>query len=761
MLCLRSKALMGLAALAGCVIPSAHLQSQSTKVIVITVEDGRAAALRGAEIREPGGRILGRTSQAGTASIPCLVPCKVRVSLPGFDDQELLATGDTSVQLKLESTSEQVSVTAYRTPLSNLESSVTTRVLAQNALASSASITLDEQIRQVPGVQMFRRSSSLVANPSSQGLSLRGLGSTAASRTLVTEDDVPMNDPFAGWIRWQEQPELSIESIELVRGGASDLYGSSAIGGVVNIIPARPTSSFAEFRSSFGAEGTSDNELRLQAKRGSWGVLAAGGSLRTDGYIQVWPSERGPVDIASNVHSRNGLILAEHDRGSLRLLARASGFEDARSNGTPDQTNGSRIWRYATGADWQGPRGGVLTARVYGSTAHFRQVFSQITHLPTAADPNCSYRCGESPTRFSLVPENELGAVAHWSQPIGARLLLVAGADTHDVRVWDREQTFGPSAALTLLRDRQHDTGLYAEVIWSHDRWTATASARIDWFRNADASQQQWNGSAWTPAPTQPTPFSERVFDPRIGVSHSFLEHWAVSASSFRAFRAPTPNELYRSTQVGNLLTVPNFNLLSERATGWEAGLATERRWITVRASYFLTQVNRPITALTIDPASSPILLKRENLGQIESRGVSLDFELAPMRWLTLDGGYQYAHATVTRGPQDLGNWIPAVARNLATLNLRASRPRLGTLSLQSRISGKQFDNDANTYLLHSFFRLDAYASHEIGKRLEIFAAGENLFDRSIEVGKTPATTLDQPRVARVGFLVKLGAPGR
>lgn len=736
------------------------LESQ-TATIVITVKDSQAAALPGAEIRDTAGRVLGRTNDLGTASVVCAVPCQLQVSAPGFGEQYVRASRDTSVQLQPEAGSEQVTVTAYRTPLSNLESPVTTRLLSEAALATTAAITLDEKVRQLPGVQLFRRSTSLAANPSSQGLSLRGLGSTAASRTLVTEDDVPMNDPFAGWIRWQEQPELSIKSIELVRGGASDLYGSSAIGGVVNIIPARPNSDFAEFKSSYGFENTYDDSLRLQAKRGPWGALAAGGAIGTDGYIQEAPWQRGPVDIASNVHSQNGLMLIEHDGGSLRLLAHVSGFNDARSNGTPDQSNGSRLWRYATGADWQGPRSSSLVARVYGSTEHFRQVFSSITSTPTAASPSCSYRCGESPTRFSLTPENELGAVAHWSQPLGASLLVVAGADTHDVRVWDHEQTFGSSAAITLLRDNQRDTGLYGEGMWLRREWTVTGSARLDWFRNADTSQLQWNGSLWTPSAAQPTPFSQGVFDPRMGISRTFLTHWAISASAFRAFRAPSPNELYRTTQVGNMLTLPNFNLLSERATGWETGLASEWRWGTVRSSYFLTQVNRPITAFTTNPTSSPILLKRENLGQIESRGVAVDFEVDPRRWLALDGGYQYAHAVVSRGTQDLGKWIPEVARNLANLNLRAYRPSIGTLSVQGRMSGRQYDDDANIYLLHSFFRLDAYASHDIGKRLQLFAAGENLFDRNIEVGKTPTTTLDQPRVARAGLLVRFGMPGR
>jgi outer membrane receptor protein involved in Fe transport len=293
--------------------------------------------------------------------------------------------------------------------------------------------------------------------------------------------------------------------------------------------------------------------------------------------------------------------------------------------------------------------------------------------------------------------------------------------------------------------------------MWTHHAWTATASSRLDWFQNYDANLVVWNGSTWVPSPVQPPSSYETLFDPRMGISRKLGNHWALSASGFRAFRSPTPSELYRSTQVGNKLTLANSSLLSERATGWEVGAASEWRWGTIRTSYFDTQVNRPIVALTTNPNSSPILLKRENLGQIESRGVGLDFELAPRRWLAVDGGYQYAHAVVSRGTQDLGNWIPEVARNMGTLNVRAFLARLGTLTLQSRMSGIQYDDDANQFLLHSFFRLDAYASHDFGPHLQVFAAGENLFDRSIEVSKTPTTTLATPRVARAGLQLQFG----
>ncbi len=727
----------------------------------LSVEDSSGAVLAGATVTDTAGHVLGRTDAQGKVRFNCNAPCRVHVAAQSFTAQDIQMNGDATAHLAPANAAEQVTVTAYRAPLGELESPATTRILSQQQLQSTAAVTLDGKLRQVPGVELFRRSSSLVANPTSQGISLRGLGSTAASRTLVTMDDVPLNDPVGGWIHWDEQPELAVSSIEVVRGGASDLYGSSAIGGVINVRMAQPSSNLTELRSGYGAEGTFENGLLAQTRHGPWAAMMAGSLLGTDGYIQEAPWQRGPVDQPSNVHAQNGLLLVEHDSGTLRLFARGSVLNDSRHNGTPYQFNGTKLWRYATGADWRAPRDGSLTVRLYGSDERYRQTFSKISNATTAADPNCTFRCGEIPTKFSFIPDNELGAVAHWSQPLRRNLVVLAGTDVRDVRVWDREQSLGAAAALTNLHVHQRDSGAYLEALWTPRAWTVAASGREDWFRSYDAHQLDFTSSGWKPAATQPPSITQQVFDPRLGISRKLGEHWALSASGFRAFRSPTPSELYRATLVGNQLTKPNGSLESERATGWETGVGAQRKWGTVRASYFLTQVNRPITAVTINPNSSPILLMRENLGQIESKGISLDFEIAPLRWLAADGGYQYAHATVTRGVQDLRNWIPEVARNMGTLNVRAFQPRWGTLSLQSRMSGRQFDNDANTLLLHGYFRLDAYGSHALGRRFEIFAAGENLLNRDVEVAKTPTTTLGMPRVARFGLTMRLGTPGK
>ncbi len=144
------------------------------------------------------------------------------------------------IVMPLAANQENVEVTAARVPLALDASASSVRTMSQEQLREAPGFVLDDRLRQVAGFQLFRRTSSWVANPTSQGTTLRGLGSTAASRTLVLSDQVPLNDAFGGWIHWNEIPQLAVRDVALMRGGASDLYGSSAIGGVIDVLPVKP-----------------------------------------------------------------------------------------------------------------------------------------------------------------------------------------------------------------------------------------------------------------------------------------------------------------------------------------------------------------------------------------------------------------------------------------------------------------------------------------------------------------------------------------
>src|SRR5918911_1366511 len=126
---------------------------------------------------------------------------------------------------------------------------------------STAATTLDDALRQLPGFQLFRRSGSRTANPTSQGLSLRGTGASGASRALVLADGIPLNDPFGGWVYWSRIPRESVERVEVLRGGASNLYGSSALGGVVQVITRKTSPRVVSLEVSYGNGRTPDASL--------------------------------------------------------------------------------------------------------------------------------------------------------------------------------------------------------------------------------------------------------------------------------------------------------------------------------------------------------------------------------------------------------------------------------------------------------------------------------------------------------------------
>jgi outer membrane receptor protein involved in Fe transport len=216
-------------------------------------------------------------------------------------------------------------------------------------------------------------------------------------------------------------------------------------------------------------------------------------------------------------------------------------------------------------------------------------------------------------------------------------------------------------------------------------------------------------------------------------------------------------NELYRTGQVGAQITLPNATLLSERATGAEGGLSwsSPHTLASLQATYFWTEINRPVAAVLV----SGNTYMRENLGQIQSQGTELAAQLHPLPGLSVNVGYQYAHAVVTAfqtQPALIGLWIPDVSRHQATAQVRYQHGP-GTFTLSGRESGRSFDDSLNTLELHGFFVLDAYAETRLRGPLSAYLSFQNLLNRSIETARTPNLTLGTPFTAQGGLRLRWG----
>ena len=643
---------------------------------------------------------------------------------------------------------QQITITATRSSLDLPATANTTYALNPSELQNYPAVTLDDRLRQQAGFELFRRSSSRVQNPTSQGISLRGLGSTAASRTLVLQDDVPLNDPFGGWIHWDEIPQDAVAGVALATGGGSDLYGSSALGGVIDVALARPSSTLFDMSAIGGAQETSSLSGRIDAGGSHWRQLLAADSFRTAGYIPIAPSLAGSIDRPANVHYQ--AVRSETDHlfsGSNRLFLIGNVLNEARNNGTIIQTNATRFWRYIGGADWSATPTVTGRARLFGSNEGYRQSFSSTN----------AARSTENLTRLQRVRSQELGASADASAAL-SHMAVVGGFDVRDIRATDNETPMasGRPNGLANTSARQRFTGGFGEALGSHGQWSAALSLRLDSVANLDTVSLA-AASATAPEIRTITPNrTEFIVSPRFGIVRQFRSAGTVHASVFRAFRTPTMNELYRTGQVGQETTLANSALTSERATGWEVGAhLSPARLATVSATYFWTEINRPVSAVLVSSTATTITNRRENLGQIVSQGTELHAEIAAARPFSASVGYQYAHAVVTSfsaQPALVGKWIPQVPRHSFTAQFRATRSGLGELTLALRATGRAYDDSSNTFELNPFVSLGLFARHDLGPHWTASVLLDNLTNQRPDVARTPNLSLGSPFTAEGGL---------
>lgn len=725
------------------------------------VHDATGAVISGAHVTIHSGTFEASTETGATGKFLFHnVPGSsgtLEVSANGFDktnqswsvNSSGVAVADFS--LVLPSANEQIVVSATKTEMRLSEAPGSTVLLSQADITSTPALAVDDALRQIPGFSLFRRSGSRTANPTSLGVSLRGLGASGPSRALVLDDGIPMTDPFGSWVYWDRIPRAELASAEVFRGGASDLYGSSALGGVIQFLSRQPSAPAFTIETSYGNEQTPSLSAWTGAKIGPWDMYAATDMFRSDGYIIVPSDIRGSVDTPAN--ERHGTLDfgLGHQLGSDgRIFIRGNLFDESRNNGTPLQTNDTHIAEGAAGFQKQIGNAGSFSALIFQNIQSYNQTFSSV-----AADRN-----SESLVDLQHVPAQETGGNVQWTRALGNRQTLLAGAELNETLGWSDEQTFnsGTHLANTIAGGRQRTLGIFGEDIFRMHQWTVILGARIDDWRNFNAASFRTPFS--TAGPTTATVFpdqSQTAFNPRLSVLRPITSNLSATASVYRAFRAPTLNELYRGFRLGNVSTLANSALIAERLTGAEAGLNATGfdQKLEVRGTFFWSDIVDPVSNVTLSTTPTLITRERENLGRTRSRGVELEGVAHLNSRVEFSAGYDFTGATVLNFPANTalqGLEIPQVPRNQFTWTARYWNPSLLMVSVQGRFVGLQFDDDQNQLPLDRYYTMDLTIGRSLTHGIQIFGAAENLLDQRYQIAKTPTPNIGPPTLVRIGL---------
>ena len=535
--------------------------TQPAAPITGTVLDPSGAAVPNASVRlEASGATIAedRTGNDGRFefTIDAQGLLRIVVSAPGFAQaiESAPAAGE-SIQITLQPAPffEAVSVTSSRGDTPRADPTVTMTVISSSELLTSAAVTLDDALKMVPGFTLFRRTSSRTANPTAQGVALRGIGGTAQSRSLVLVDGVPLNDAFGGWIYWDKIPQVALDRIEVQRGSGSDVYGADAVGGVVQLLTHRPGRTTGTALVEGGGLGTGRVSLFAGGRTRGWRYSASGEWFNIDGYIPVSTEQdpgiapRGPIDsLLGSTHLSGYASTGYQAANGWRVDVVANVFDEDRTNGTPQSIN-STAWRQGSGEMAGGVAGGLLSARGFGGTQQYRQTFTTVNATRTA----------ETLIRDQSVPSTSGGLGGQWFRAWGAHSLLV-GTEGRYVEGTSIDTPFAQGQPLPTVEvgGTQRLGSAFVQDTWRpSDSLTIALGAHGDIW-HSDSAQTGFAKSSGS-------------FNPRASASYRIGESGIiVRGAAYHGFRAPTLNELYRNISVGNTQTRPNEALEPERSDG-------------------------------------------------------------------------------------------------------------------------------------------------------------------------------------------------
>ncbi len=642
--------------------------------------------------------------------------------------------------------SEEVVVVADRSGTTIGETPASVTVLSKREIDASAAPTLDETLRQSVGFSTFRRTGSRTSNPTTQGVSFRGTGSSGASRAAVLFDDVSINDPFGGWVQWERVPTIAVEQVEVLRGGASSLYGNYALSGAVNIIPRKAVRNHAFSAEAFsGGQDTFSGSAFGGTHWQGFTFDAAAAAFQTRGFRPVDEPVRGPVDGYAGVRYTSFLGRVGREFGkTASVFVRPSIFGEVRTNGTGLQTNRTHIRQIVVGGKFSRRDNFSAEWRTFGGTQVYDQIFSAVNATRTA----------ESLTRIQRVPAQNIGGSLVLSGVIGDHS-LVGSVDARQVRGSSDEIIYSNGLATTKVGGGGRETAFGAfvrDLVKVGDKLVLVGGLRFDrWQNTRGVASSLALASNLATATTFPDR-SESAFSPQAAILYNANDRVSIYASASSSFRSPTLNELYRTFRVGNVNTLANADLRSERATNAEFGVNYKLRAISLRSSVFWTKVDRAVANVTISATQNLITRQRQNVGATRSAGFEIEAK-STYRKLHLSAGYLFADSRVVEFAADptlIGLRVPQVARHQLTFQGRYALEKW-TLALQGRAAGKQFDDDQNLFRLEPFVQIDLFASRRILKRASVFAALENVTNTRYSTGRTPIRTVSSPINFRVG----------
>jgi iron complex outermembrane recepter protein len=620
---------------------------------------------------------------------------------------------------------EDVVVTATRTERALESLPVSASVISAKEIQESAAYRVDDLLRELSGVYV-RSYQGILSSSTTNDVSMRGL--PGEDRVHVLRDGIPINDAYGGAVEFNEVDIEDVQRIEVVRGPGSALYGSNAMGGVINIVTKKPSQQMqTSAKIGYGDMNTRIASAHNSASLGKFGYYLSGGILKSDGYIDIPEDKRQPYYGKKAVDRYHVDGKVTYDLDDLSDLALSIAHYEQSDTGRykiPGYEVNNDNTRYGLSYQRQGT-GWHLSATLYRNEDNSDY---------TSAYYDSAQHTYNAIAYISSNSQETHGANLQGSLDLGDSHVLTLGGDYKHGDI-DRHDDYQTSTRDILVRGTQEYTAVYAQDEMTFgDHWSAILGARQDWWTSSDGYGYDDNA---VPTQTYYAEKSDGSFNPKLGINYRPIESTTLRAAAGTAFRAPTLSDLYR-TYVGATSTYrANPDLEPEKLVSYEAGI--DQRVgdaLSLRATYYQTDAEDFVQNIYTETIGRMKYYDKKNVGKVRISGLEIGARLKINQPWSL-----FANATFNSSkireyaemPELEGKYLAHSPRKNYVFGIIYDNADIITAKLTGRYVGARYNDDANETELKSYYTTDIKLSRRLGRHVELALAAENINDVQFE----------------------------
>ncbi|MGQ9837619.1 MAG: TonB-dependent receptor plug domain-containing protein [Cyanobacteriota bacterium] len=586
----------------------------------------------------------------------------------------------------------------FRRPGLLRDSSRPVYVINRQQIREQGARTAQEALRYLPGILSDGTAGTQLGALSSQFM--RG-GRTA--QVLVLLDGRPINDlGFLGGFDLSQISSDVIERIEVSPGGGSTLYGSDAIGGVINIVTVAPTAEPETLlEAAIGSYGLNEQGIQHRGQKEDIGWVISYRRLESnnDFPFEIARLEQSGIRENSGVEYNNLQAkltwqVAENPTLNLNALYLTKRFQVPGSTNFPSPDAVQNTNDLLLDLDWLwAQEDGSLRARVFFDDLNYR------------------FSAPETQGSRDLLARTGWGSQVQYDWQPSNALSLTAGADYRSISGRNTTFSFAEGSSNINYDNTVNQGALFARIDYDPD-----PNLNLNVGLRQDFSSLV-SGSATSPA---------------IGIRWTVADGSTLRANYASSFRTPLISELFFRLR-GFFEVDGNPNLRPERGSSFDIGLDQTLGTVGLfRLTFSQNQIRDGITFVSTGETSGSY----ENIGLVEYTGweASLDLRLGS-NW-TAFANYTFNDPIIRSAldPQTIGKQLSFVGANSLNLGLTYRSDEGWYGSIFAHQVGSFFTNNTNTESLPGYTTLALHAGIPIGETLTLEAGIDNLLDQQYEV---------------------------